>query len=52
MSLLPKIERPKSYVTTPITKVDGWVIPFTMKEQKVLSIAEKSQEQSNILNAM
>ena len=52
MSLLPKIERPKSYVTTPITKVDGWVMPFTMKEQKVLSIAEKSQEQSNILNAM
>jgi hypothetical protein len=52
MALLPKIERPKSYVTTPTSKIDGWVMPFTMKEQKILAIAEKSQEQSNILNAM
>jgi len=52
MALLPKIDRPKSNVTTPISKVDGWVMPFTMKEQKILSIAEKSQEQSNVLSAM
>lgn len=52
MAFLPKIDRPKTNVTTPNSKIDGWVMPFTMKEQKTLAIAEKSKDETNVLMAM
>jgi hypothetical protein len=49
---LPKLEKPKVGVVTPISNQKIKVSPFTMKEQKILAIIKNSKNQGDILAAM
>lgn len=50
--MLPKLERPSYKITLPISGESGFVYPFTVKEQKNLALAEKSEDIDTIVKAI